>query len=749
MSKQAYRFSFFRAGGVDQVVLSSGEDLNHLDELDQKLWVALSCPTRGLEFDTRTLDLIDADGDGHIRPNEILDSVRFARDVLRNLDKLFKGEGKIALADIKDSTDLGKEILAEVKHILGVLGRPDADTISLDDIADTAKILAATRFNGDGILPPESAGEPAAEQVVRDMVATVGSKPDASGKAGVDQALVDKFFDDATSVVAWLDQGDKDDVARAAGEGTGAAAAAVAAVKAKVDDYFARCRLAAFDPRASVMLNPAEAELVALGPKVLTADAEDIAKLPLAAVGANKPLPLVDGLNPAWGARIATLAGAAVHPMLGADKITLSESEWSGIQDRLAPYVAWQAKKPDTPVASLPAARVRELLTGDLRKRIADLIAQDTAGGDRNRKITQVEKMLRLHRDLVPLLRNFVNFSQFYGTRKSIFQVGTLFIDGRSVDLCLPVDDTGKHASLAGLARAYLLYCDCTRQSGEKRSIVAAVTGGSTDNLMAGRNGVFCDRKGRDWDATVTRIVENPISIRQAFWSPYKHLVRMLEEQVAKRAVAAEQESKQKVQVVATDAAHADKAKSPKTPATDKKPEAKKMDVGTVAAIGVAVAGVATFLSSMLAMFFGLGLWMPVGLLGLMLAISGPSMLIAWLKLRQRNIGPILDANGWSVNAFAKINVAFGGALTQVATLPRGSRRELHDPFADKRRPWKLYLLLLFLLTLAGLWYTGRLDEHLPEHLRAAEILGGELPGSAAPPPASTPSPETAPAQAQ
>ena len=30
-----------------------------LDQLDQKLWVALACPTRGIEFDTKTLDLIN------------------------------------------------------------------------------------------------------------------------------------------------------------------------------------------------------------------------------------------------------------------------------------------------------------------------------------------------------------------------------------------------------------------------------------------------------------------------------------------------------------------------------------------------------------------------------------------------------------------------------------------------------------------------------------------------------------------
>jgi len=155
-----------------------------------------------------------------------------------------------------------------------------------------------------------------------------------------------------------------------------------------------------------------------------------------------------------------------------------------------------------------------------------------------------------------------------------------------------------------------------------------------------------------------------------------------------------------------------------------KKPEPKKIDVGTVAAIGVAVGGIATFLSSILAMFFGLGVWMPVGFLGLLLAISGPSMLIAWLKLRQRNVGPILDANGWSVNAMARINVPFGAALTQVAVLPQGARRQLRDPFAEKRRPWALYVILLALLAVAGLWYLGRLDLYLPARMRAQELLG-------------------------
>lgn len=107
--------------------------------------------------------------------------------------------------------------------------------------------------------------------------------------------------------------------------------------------------------------------------------------------------------------------------------------------------------------------------------------------------------------------------------------------------------------------------------------------------------------------------------------------------------------------------------------------------------------------------FFELAWWqMPVAAFGLLLVISGPSMIVAYLKLRKRNLGPILDASGWAVNTRAKINVAFGTSLTRTAELPPGSHRSMKDPFARKKRSWKVYLLLLGILVAAGaLWQKG------------------------------------------
>ena len=740
MAKAPHTWKFFRAGGVDQVVLASAGDLENLHTLDQKLWVALACPVVGLEFDARTLALLDTDGDGRIRPPEVLGAIAWTRDVLRDLGELFDPSDEVPLASIDTKTGTGKDVLAGAKLILENLGKGDATSISLADVSDTEKIFVATKLNGDGIVPADSADDEETGKVITDIIAAMGSVPDRSGKPGVDQSRVDAFFDQARLYADWLDAGRGQPSPRAFGLATDAAVLALDAVRAKVNDYFARCRLAAFDARAVAALNAAEPDLVALGPQMLTALADDVAKLPLARVEAGRPLPLGDGVNPAWSARMAAFAQATVATVFGATRASLTEADWTVLVGKLAPYEAWLVAKPATEVAALGDDRVTALARGDARTRVNTLIAKDAALATESNQIGAVEKLIRFRRHLLVLLKNFVNFAEFYGKRGAIFQAGTLYIDARSCDLCLPVDDAGRHALLASLSQACLAYCDCVRRKDkEKRSIVAAVTGGDTDNLMVGRNGVFYDRKGDDWDATITKFVDNPISVRQAFWTPYKRFIRLVEEQLAKRAKTADDESAKKMEAATVEAPAAGEKKPDEKKAEEKPKDApdapaaaapaavvapeKGIDIGTVAAIGVAVGGIATFFSSILATFLGLGMWMPLGFLALLLAISGPSMLIAWLKLRQRNIGPLLDANAWAVNARAFINVPFGSALTGVAKLPQGASRALVDPFAQKKRPWRFYGFLMLLALLGVLWFLGKLDSYMPDKVKASTVL--------------------------
>ncbi len=730
-----HTWKFFRAGGFDQVKIESGDDIANLDQLDQKLWVALACPTTGLEFDAKTLALVDTDKDGRIRVPELIAAAKWTTSLLNDPDDLLKSSPSLPLSAINTATPEGKQLAASAKQILTNLGKQDATVITLDDTADTAKIFAATNFNGDGIVPADAASDDATKAVIADIMACCGVETDRSGKPGIGQAKTDQFFAEAQAYSDWWKKAQGDTTILPLGEATSAASAAVKAVKLKVDDFFARVRLAAFDPRALAALNRQESEFLAIAALDLTITSAEVAGFPLAKIEAGKALPLIDGVNPAWIGALATLQTIAVKPLLG-DKSALTEADWTALNAKLAPFETWSASKVGAVVEKLGLARVREILAGKSQAAINALIAQDKALEAEAGAIDGVDKLVHFHRDLYLLCTNFVNFKDFYDRGEpAVFQVGRLYLDQRSCDLILSVDDVGKHSTMAGLAGAYLAYCDCVRKStGEKRQIVAAFTDGDSDNLMVGRNGIFYDRKGQDWDATITKLIDNPISIRQAFWLPYKKLVRMIEEQVAKRAAAADAAATARMQETAAVTAGA---------GASKPTEPKKMDLGTVALLTTAFAaigGIITTILGKLTGLFSLGLLAIPALIGvfigLILLVSGPSMVLAYMKLRKRNLGPILDANGWAVNAKAKINVAFGKSLTQIAELPPGAQRDLADPFADKKSPWTLYAFLLVIvavLAIAVSWYLGKLDGYLPGPAKSITILGTNAPAYVAP----------------
>jgi hypothetical protein len=731
MASNNHSWKFFRAGGFDQVKLESGADLLALDQLDQKLWVALACPTTGLEFDSKTLALIDTDKDGRIRAPELIAAVKWAGDCLKNPHDLIKSSPELPLNAISDATPEGKQLLSSARQILANLGKKDAVAITLEDTADTAKIFAQTQFNGDGIVPVDSAEEEATKAVINEIMACLGPEMDRSGKPGINQVKVDLFFTEAQAYSDWWKKAELDKAILPLDGSTANAAVTFAAIKCKVDDYFTRCRLAAFDPRAVNALNREEKEYLVFAGKDLTLASAEIAGFPLAQVAPGKPLPLTDGLNPAWAGAMEKFTAEIVRPLLDG-KTSLTESDWLNLCNRFAPYQGWIAAKAGATVEKLGLKRVREILAGKSKENIAALIAKDKALEPEANAITAVDRLIRYHRDLFKLLNNFVSFRDFYRRKeKAIFQAGTLYLDQRSCDLCISVEDPGKHAVMASLAGTYLAYCECARKgTGEKMQIVAAFTNGDSDNLMVGRNGLFYDRKGRDWDATITKILDNPISIRQAFWAPYKKAARMIQEQIAKRAATADDAAVAQLAQTATKLEQAAAAPAPPAAAAP-----KNIDPGLIAALGVGAAGIGGMIGGIVTGFLNLKGLMPLGVLAIILIISGPSMLLAWLKLRKRNLGPILDANGWAVNAKAKINVPFGASLTRVAVLPPGAQRDPVDPFAEKKRPWKFYTFLVLLVLLAFGWALGKFDSFLPDSITSSRVLHGKAAATTPPAP--------------
>jgi hypothetical protein len=690
-------------GGLDQVSLSTAADLLALGQLDQKLWVALSCPVTGLQIDERTLTLIDSDGDGHVRPPEVIAAVTWACARLRDSGLLLKGAAPLPLDAIATGAE-GSVVAEAARWILSRLGS-SAASVTAEQAADVAKSVSQGALKGDGVLRPEAAPDEGVRTLIKDII-------QCQGKAT--EETVAAFYADLAAFKAWSEAG-RSPGSTTLGPAAAEAFAAVAAVRTKVADYFARTQLAAFDAKAIPGLNLYDEDFrkVALGE--LAADSPALVAFPLARIGPNKPLPLLEGVNPAWAAALARLHQAAVVPLLGAGRTSLTPEDWSALSEQLRPYESWIGTKPASPVANLGIERVSAILAGQGRKALADLFSEDRALAPMVAALADVERLALLSRDLGTLLRNFVNFSDFYSkVRPAVFQVGTLYLDSRSCRLCIRVDDISSHATFATMSRVYVAYLECHRPSGETMKIAAGFTQGDSDYLFVGRNGVFYDRRGRDWDATIVKIIESPISIRQSILAPYKKVASFVSDLFAKFAAS-------KDKVVTTGLNKAASAAATEVvqvvqPAPPPPPPSS-FDIakfaGIFAAVGLAVSAIGVALAAVFKGIENMPLWeKPLIVVVLLLLISGPSMLIAFLRLRQRTLGPLLEGTGWAVNGRVKINVPLGAALTDRGVLPPDSKRLAYDPYEDEAAKSRRYAVIGFVIAILA-WLASAKAFHL------------------------------------
>jgi len=366
--------------------------------------------------------------------------------------------------------------------------------------------------------------------------------------------------------------------------------------------------------------------------------------LPLARVSPGGSLPLLEHVNPAWLGALATFQKVAVAPVFGARKTEISAIDWEKLQPSYVAFETWLGAKAGAAVEKLGLARVEAILASEAKARIEALIAEDKALAAQAEAVADAVRMAHYRRDLHTLLKNFVNFRDFYDMdAEAVFQAGTLYLDSRSCNLCVRVDDPGAHSTLASLSRMYIAYCDLKRPAGQTMKIAASFTQGDSDYLMVGRNGVFYDRSGRDWDATIVRIVDNPISIRQAFAAPYKKFVRM-----NRRAGAEVRGGQGEGGRVADEGSRRDWRDLAAHRGTGRRGQ----DGGDHRRTGRGHRRSGAIFGGFVSGFLNLQPWYakPLAILGAVLAISGPSMLLAWLKLRQRTLGPVLEANGWAIN---------------------------------------------------------------------------------------------------
>ena len=705
-----YEWKYCSIGGVVRVKIESGEDIAHLGELDQKLWTVLSCPSTGLEFDQKTLDLLDSDGDGRIRVAEVVAAAEWITSVVKDRDRILAGESTLPLSQIDTGCEAGKKLYDSARQILSNLGL-EKDDITIEEASDSVAIFAKTKLNGDGIITPASADDEALQKTISDIAASVGSAVDRSGEAGITADHIEAFYAACADYAAWQ-KAAADNKAQILpyGDNTEAALAACEAVKDKIADYYMRCKLIGFDGDAAQAVDVSVDRISSISQMNLATQSEEIATYPIARPTRDGKLPF-DSVNPAWQPAFATLRSLVLDADLKG-KDSMSEEEWNGILAKFAPYNAWKAEKKGAEVEPLGLDRVSEIIKADSRQALLDLVAADKALEAEASSIDDVCKLLHYYRYFASFLKNYVFLADFYGRAdgtRGMFEVGQLYIDQRCCDLCIKVDDMGKHADMAGLSGMFLIYATCTSKTlGQTMNIVAVMTDGGIKNLRPGVNAVFYDLKGQDWDAVVTKIVDNPISVKQAFWSPYRKFANTITERINKSA--AEKETRVSGNMTAAANNVNVPAGSDQAAAGAAAAPAQQFDIakfaGIFAAIGMALGMIGSAIMKLI------DPWTNVIILFIVLiiCISGPSMFLAWQKLRRRNLGPVLNANGWAINSVVLVNILFGRTLTTVAKYPK---MNLDDPYAKKKTPawikWLIGIVIVLAGAFAALYFTDNL----------------------------------------
>ena len=704
---QKYKWNFDNIGGCSRVRIASGQDIAHLDELDVKMWTVLSCPVKGLEIEEKSLKYMDRDADGKIRVNDVISVAKWMTGALKNPDLLLEGKDSVLLSDINEENEVGLKLAKAAKQILANLGK-ESDCISLADTADSAAIFAKTRYNGDGVITLASTDDAAEKEVIAASLETVGGTMDRSGEMGITAAQLEAFYTELKAYSDWCAA----EVAAPFADKTDAVIAAYQALDAKMKDYFMRSRLAAFSPNSTSVLDVQTSRIEAISAENLSVKGDEIASYPIARITGKEELDLTASINPAWAAQFQVVKEAAIE----VDKKTLSEADWAAIGAKFAAYTAWKAAKAGASVEKLGIAKVNEMLQQDKKAALLDIVAQDLALKEEAENIEMVDMFLHMLRDFYRLLRNFITFNDFYKKDKdisAIFQSGTLIIDQRACRFCMKVENMGAHNASAATSGMFLVYCDCTtKTSPAKLQIVAAVTVGEVGNLIVGKNAVYYDNAGVEWDAVITKVVDNPISVMQAFWNPYRRMATAVENLINKSAA----EKDAKMMANATAKINAAPTSLPAAPAEGADPAAKPaatppFDIakfaGIFAAIGMAVGMIGSALAALGKELFALTWWqLLLTFAAILMLISGPSMVMAWMKLRRRNIAPLLNANGWAVNAAAKISIPFGNTLTDVAKFPK---MKLKDPYATGMPAWAKVLITLCILAgaAAAAWYFG------------------------------------------
>lgn len=716
--------TFRRFGRSHHLRIRTVEDLRAAAELDRAHWVATSAPAAAFNCDPAFLAALDGDGDGRILHHELAGAIQWTLGLLRNPSGLVERSTSLRLDGVNADDGQGRRIIDSARRILHRLGRADDQSVSLADVRRIKADVEARPVSEAGVVLPDAFEDEDVRRFAGDVIGTVGGADHPGGSPGVSAAKLDEFLSLAAGHLEWRAKGeippgrDSTDV-MPLGADTPSAAAVYRAVRDKVDQYFAQCVAVSYDSRAADRIRPGDAELSELDFDDPGAIDAFLAGAPLAPPRGDGVLDFAGEINPHYAASVDALRRTVVEPLLGDGVPAMSHEQWKRVQALLAPHEAWSAGKVGGRVEPLGAEILRRYVDGRFAERVRERIARSAETAFVLDNIRLTEKLILCQANLIDFANNFVSFPHLYETdRRAMFELGTLVMDGRHYNLAVRVDSRAEHVTVASNGTMFLLYVEIVPPGGAGRyEAVVPVTSGGKGNLFVGKRGVFRDVAGRELDARVVQIVENPISIAEALWSPFQRIGRLLSGKIESLGSSAERKFEERTTTAVQRVESAAEAPQTPEPAPPSGASRGLMAGGLLMGGGVALAALGSAIAYIARTVSTVHWWQVAAVIGgVILAVMLPVSVVAILKLRRRDLSAILEGAGWAINARMRLTWGQSRYFTRRPRYPKGSR-------GVRRHVWRWLIVAAVLagVIYAVAWYATRPSSPPAEDPTAAE----------------------------
>jgi hypothetical protein len=652
-----------RYGGDWQPLLRDFADAVAALELPDTAWAVLSCPVDGVALEQDFIALIDRDGDGRVRTDDVREAVAWTASMLGEWGGVSAGASVLRIADLSGGGAAHHTTALALRNTLlaGAEVGAEKGTLTLADLRNTEALCQGGDRDGDGVVPVHCLPLEL-QSGATDILSICTPEADRHGNPGITQGVLDAFVIARDTYGAWeCERG----LHYIWGETSAESANVLLACDNAVRAWFALCEIHSFAPEQADLI-----ERLVVPIDTLPGAGRDYEHLQALLDGVPIAAPHADGvlgfdqIRPSrHQASIVSLRDAVFGGAVSIDK-----HQWEAAVVAARQLVQWLDAGEPLSARAFGEKRIAQLDDATLAQ-MRECCLLDEVNQRHFHHLQDLEKLLIFQRDLFTFCRNFIAFTDLMDpTQRAIFERGSLIMGGREFHFSMRVRNIGEHKKRAEESGIFVLYVEVAFRwhlddAPIVETVAVPVTRGTRTGLRVHRRGVFIDRTGRYHEAVVVDLVENPVSLTEAFLAPFRRVGQYISSKLETLTEKLDADFDKQVTDVS-------KAPAP-APAVGMNP----IMGGTVAfaALGSAFA----FITKQLSDIGGPRIFLALVVVSLLVAI--PSVLMASVRLYKRNLAGLISASDWALNDQMRLTVSLGRLFTRRPALPAKVNAQTRD----------------------------------------------------------------------